>query len=195
MKKKDFLERLQAAIHDLAPAEQKVSLDYYNEMIDERIEAGMPEEAAVAEMGSPEQIAAEIRQNTLPVEMVPQKQKPGVWTIILLILGSPIWLSLLIALCAVVLSVYIALWSVMLSLWSVVLAMLCTSLGCFWVTATDLSSSPMNALLYFGTGAVAIGIGLLMMLGCKSLTLLCAEISAKPVGWLCQKFNRKAVRS
>lgn len=195
MKKQEFLKALQAALGDLAPAEQNVSLDYYDEMIDERIEAGMTEEAAVAEMGSPEQIAAEIGQNTPPMTATPPRQKPRVWTIILLILGSPIWLSVLIALGSVILSLYIVLWSVMLGLWSVVLALFCTSLGCLYVTAADVSSAPMNALLYFGTGVAAVGMGLLMMLGCKYLTLLCAKLSAKPVQWLCQKYSRKAVHA
>lgn len=188
MKKQEFLKALQEALDDLAPAEQNVSLDYYDEMIDERIEAGMTEEAAVAEMGSPEQIAAEIGQNTPPMTATPPKQKPRVWTIILLILGSPIWLSVLIALGSVILSLYIV-------LWSVVVALFCTSLGCLYVTAADVSSAPMNALLYLGTGVAAVGMGLLMMLGCKYLTLLCAKLSAKPVQWLCQKYSRKAVHA
>ena len=47
------------------------------------------------------------------------KRRLGVWEIVLLVLGSPIWLSLLIAAFAVILSLYISLWAVIISFWAV----------------------------------------------------------------------------
>ena len=60
---------------------------------------------------------------------------PRRWLIVLLALGSPIWLSLLIAAAAVVLSLYIVLWSLILSLWAVELSLAVAALA--GVTAAE----------------------------------------------------------
>ncbi len=195
MNKKEFLQALQQALADFVPAERHVTADYYAEMIDERIEAGMAEEEAVADIGTPGQIAAEIRQNAAPSALLPPKQKPRIGLITLLILGSPIWFSLLLALGCVTLAVYILLWSVILVLWAIVPAMLFTAVCCFVVTAVEMLTQPMTALLYLGTGAAATGIGLLMLLVCKPLTVLFAKVSAKLMRLIIQKCRRKAVNA
>ena len=41
------------------------------------------------------------------------------WETTLIIIGSPVWLSLLISLAAAAVSVYVSLWAIVISLWAV----------------------------------------------------------------------------
>ena len=59
MKKTDFLKKLQAALRALPKKEIEECLNFYGEMIDDRMEDGLSEEEAVAAVGSIKKIAAE----------------------------------------------------------------------------------------------------------------------------------------
>lgn len=61
MDRMTFLNELAAGLARLEPEDRKQVLDYYSEMILDRLESGVPEEEAVAELEPPEQIAAAIR--------------------------------------------------------------------------------------------------------------------------------------
>ena len=98
MGKAEFMETLRKRLAGLPQAEIEERLAFYNEMIDDRIEDGLTEEEAVAEVGPVEdvvnQIMSEIPLTALVREKVRPKRTLRVWEIILLVLGSPIWLSL-----------------------------------------------------------------------------------------------------
>ena len=127
MKKQEFLAELYERLKTLPQAEREQSLSYYSEMIDDRIDDGMTEEQAVQSVGAPKQIAEDIIQETpwitLLKERVKPKRKISVWEIVLLVLGSPIWLSLLISAFAVALSLYVVALSLVIVLWSVQIAL------------------------------------------------------------------------
>ena len=80
-------------------------------MVDDRIEEGLSEEDAVAQIGSVDEVVSQILSDTSIVKLVKEKISPKrkmrAWEIILLILGSPVWLSILIALFAVVFCAYL----------------------------------------------------------------------------------------
>ncbi len=60
MNKQEFLKALWMRLSDLPREDLEKSLDYYNEMIDDRIESGLSEEAAVLAVGSVEDAAKQI---------------------------------------------------------------------------------------------------------------------------------------
>ena len=106
MTKQIFLNELAAALHQLPREERYRTLNYYDELIDDRMEDGQGEEEAVASLGDPEQIVREI----LGEETEEQESKSTgrkVWLIVLLILGFPLWGTLLIAGIVLLLCVYI----------------------------------------------------------------------------------------
>lgn len=72
MDRMTFLNELAAGLARLEPDDRKQVLDYYSEMILDRIESGVPEDEAVAELEPPEQIAAAIR-----VEYGARQDSPG----------------------------------------------------------------------------------------------------------------------
>ena len=126
MDKKEFLSALEARLAGLPEADLQASLDFYAEMLDDLTEGGMTEREAVASLGSVDAIAEEILMDTPLPKLIKAKMKPKhrmrAWEIVLLAVGSPVWLPILIALFAVALSLYITLWAAVLSLYAADLA-------------------------------------------------------------------------
>lgn len=160
MTKREFLEELRKRLSDLNDAEFASSVAFYEEMIDDRMEDGLSEEEAVKEIGTPAEAAAHILEEMPLSKLIKarakSKGKLSVWIIILLCAGSPVWLSLVVAAAAVVISVYAALWSVVVSLWSTVAA--------FAVSAfASLIGAPVLFATGFGwTGLASIGASLFL---------------------------------
>lgn len=130
MHKQAFLDQLAALLRHVPPHELARSLEYYNEIIVDRMEDGMSEEEAVAALGPLDAIVEGILyEMPLPAliaarvnESKDKSSNKRLW-MILAILGIPIWLPLLLAGACVVLSIYIAIWAVFLSLYAVVFAL------------------------------------------------------------------------
>ncbi len=124
MTKTQFMAALGARLSRLPSEDVAKTLEYYGEMIDDRMEEGLSELEAVAAMGEMDEIVknaiAEMPLVHLVVERIKPKRALRVFEIVLLVLGSPIWLSIAISLFAVFLSVYISLWAVLVSLYAAV---------------------------------------------------------------------------
>ena len=122
MKKIEFAQTLRSRLSGLPYAEAEDRISFYLEAIEDRMEEGLSEEAAVAAVGTVDEVAEEILReiplSKIVKEKFNKKVKVGAGEIALIALGSPIWLSLLIAAFAVVFSLYAALWSVVISLWA-----------------------------------------------------------------------------
>lgn len=134
MNKKEFLSALQAGLSGLPEEDVKHWLDFYAEMIDDRMEDGMTETDAVAAVGPVCDVVAQILSETPLPKLVQAKVKPKhplrVWEIVLLVLGSPVWVPLLLAGVLVILACYAVLWSVIITLYAIDLSFaLCAVAG------------------------------------------------------------------
>ena len=107
MTKQLFLNELAAALHSLPREERYRTLGYYDELIDDRMEDGQNEEDAVASLGEPQQVAREILGEEEPAPSTSRGRK--VWLIVLLVLGFPLWGSLLFTAAVMVLCVFLCL--------------------------------------------------------------------------------------
>ena len=76
MNKTEFINQLSAALTGLSEEDIKKSVDFYTEMIDDRIEDGMPEEEAVAAVGSIDEIRSNILQEIPITRIVKEKITP-----------------------------------------------------------------------------------------------------------------------
>lgn len=175
MTKKEFLDELAKGIAGIPDEDITRSLEFYSEMIDDRMEEGKSEEEAVAEIGTVKdavsQILAEIPITKLIKEKVKKKRKLGTLEIVLLILGAPIWLSLLVAAFAVILSVYISVWAVIISLWAVFASLgACTlggiAAGVIFVCTDNLFSG----LAMLAASLILAGFTIFCFFGCKIAT-------------------------
>lgn len=167
MTKQIFLDALRAALASLPVAEIEKTLAYYEEMLNDRIEEGMSEEAAVASMEPVEVLASRVINDT-PImhKAVRKAQKSGVSTallIILAILGFPIWFPLLCAAGAVILATIAVLFAVIFSLIAVVLGLgvggITAVIGAFFYAGT----SGISTLFIVGAGLMVIGITILLL--------------------------------
>lgn len=175
MNKAEFLANLQKELHGLPQEDIKERLSFYSEMIDDRVEEGMTEENAVAQIGSVEDVVSQIMSEIPLSRLVKEKMKPKrafrAWEIILLILGSPIWLSILIAVIAVVLSVYIAVWAAVVSLYAVTFALaVCVFAGLIGAVFYIINGNMAGAGCYCGAGIVCAGLAILLFFGCIWIT-------------------------
>ena len=133
MTKLNFILSLNERLAGLPHDEMEEHLNFYIEMIEDRIEDGMPEEEAVAAVGTVDEIAEEIIAHIplfkIAKEKIKPKRKLKTLETVLLAVGSPVWASIAIAAVAVVLSLYISLWSIIFSLWSVFASFIGCTIG------------------------------------------------------------------
>lgn len=170
MNKQEFLSRLKEKLPANEDTQERLS--FYSEMIDDRTEEGMSEEEAVAEIGTVEsvlsQILSEIPLSKLVKETVKPKRALKAWEIVLLILTSPVWISLLIAAFVIVISVYIVIWSLLISLWAIEVSF---ALGAvymaIYVVVFIAQGRMLQSAAYFGASIALVGISILMFFVCK----------------------------
>ena len=174
MTKLEFISALTGKLSYLPWEDVRERVEFYIEAIEDRVEEGLSEEAAVAEVGSPEEIAALIIAD-LPAAVAEaphkkQRRKLSSGEIVLLVLGSPLWLSLLIAAAAVVVSLYASLWAVVISLWAVFVSVVAGAfagvVGGAFLTFANASSG----VFLIGAGIFCIGAAILLLHGCKAAT-------------------------
>ena len=171
MNKFDFLTQLRAKLWSIPKEDTERSVEYYREMIDDRMEEGLSEEDAVSAVGSVDDIIARILEETPLMQIAKQKLTPKrkirAWEIILLILGSPIWLSLLVSLLAVLLSLYVSLWAVIISLWAVFVSLAASSVGCIAAAIVVIATgSATQGIALISVGILCAGLAIFMYYGC-----------------------------
>lgn len=173
MTKSEFLAALEKGLAALPREDREKSLDYYSEMIDDRIEEGMSEQEAVEAVGSAEELAAGIVAEAMPPEpeAAPEpaqtaepehRRGMGAWTIALLILGSPVWLPLLCAGAVVVAAVYVVMWAGIAVLYAMTLCFAAGALsGVLGGIAHLVSGNLTQALALIGAGLACAGFTIL----------------------------------
>jgi uncharacterized membrane protein len=198
MTKIKFLLALHDKLSGLPQDDVEERLNFYSEMIEDRMEEGMPEEEAVAAVGSVDEIAAQIVGDIPLTKMVKEKIKHKhrlkAWEIVLLAVGSPIWFSLLIAFLSVVVSLYVSLWSVVISLWSVFVSLIaCALYGVVAGAAFSLGENALSGLAMIGAGLICGGLSVFLFYGCKAVTKGTALLAAKTVRGMKKAFVKKEV--
>lgn len=175
MSKQEFLEQLKKGLSGLPENDIEEQLDFYSEMIDDRIEEGLAEEDAVSKIGNIDEIIqtvlADIPLSKLVKEKIKPKRKLRVWEILLIALGFPVWFPLLLAIFVIVLSLYISLVSILISFWAVDVSLFACSIGgivsggVFVITGNTYAGVGM-----FGVALFLIGASLYAFFGCKYAT-------------------------
>ena len=191
MNKTEFLGELRRRLKGLPQNEVEERLTFYSEMIDDRIEEGVPEEDAVQEIGNVDAIVAQILEDVplwgIVKENIKKKNKKKlrrtkVWKTVLLALGAPVWIPLVIAVIAVILSLYISLWALVLSLWSVFACLAgCGLAGIVGGAAYAIQAKSIDGILLLSAGLICAGLAIFVFLGCKAATAGAAKLAEKIV--------------
>lgn len=195
MKKMEFIAKLRSNLIGLPYEDARERINFYSEMIADRMEDGLTEEDAVAVVGSVDKIAAEIKNEFLSgknvISSTKKKKHNKIWTGVLIALGSPLWLSLLIAALAVTLSLYAVLWSVIAALWSAVLALAVAGVAAIpGALIFAIKGTPLAALGFLGMGAFGAGLAVFAFYGVRFATKWAAFISKHTFLCIKNKFRR-----
>jgi uncharacterized membrane protein len=198
MTKMQFLMTLHDRLSGLPKNEIEERLNFYSEMIEDRMEEGLREEDAVAAVGSIEDIATHILAEVPLMKIAKEKIKPKrqlkTWEIVLLAVGSPVWASLLIGAAAAVLSVYAGLWSVVISLWACFGALIgCCIGGIVCGTAYICAGSAGMGIALTGLALVAGSLGIYLFFGCKYATKAAVALAKLFALGIKKKLVRKEV--
>lgn len=185
MNKQAFLTVLRSALSGLPQEDTEERLAFYSEMIDDRMEEGLSEEEAVADIGPVNKIVSQALADVPLMKLVKEKVKPKRslkgWEIALIILGSPLWISLLavgfslvVALYAVIFSLVVSLWAVEVALWSAWIGGVVSAVIFF------VQGHTVPAFAWLGAGIFCAGLAMLFLFvvtpATKGLVLLSKKV-------------------
>ena len=189
MNKQEFLSGLRNGLSGLPQEDIEERLTFYDEMLEDRMEEGLSEEEAVAAAGSVDDIVAQtvadIPLTRLAKERLLPKRGRAAWELALLLIGSPIWLSLALAAAAVVLAVYASLWAVFASLAAAAAA----SVPVYVVFIAGGSSASAFAML--SAGIVCAGLAIFMFFGSKEASKGIVALTRRITLWIKNRFIKK----
>ena len=188
MNKEQFMAALRHRLRYLPAEEVERSLSFYAESIDDRVEDGMSEWEAVAALGDVESIAREIETSLPLVTVVKERVKKEkhktsggskwLW-VLLIVLGCPIWLSVLAALAVSVLAVYVSLWVAVI---------------CVFIAPVVLFVVGLALLLYAIVKGIALGVGaVLLLVGSAAVLVGLALLLFAPLCLLAKGFGKLTV--
>ena len=185
MLKQEFLNALKEGLKGLPEKDIEERLTFYGEMIDDRIEEGLSEEAAVKEIGTVDEVVQQIVAETPLTKIVKEKIKPKrrmrAWEIILLILGFPLWFPLLAAAGAIILALYVTLWSLVIALWAVEIAFIVAAVALFvGAIVFFISGHGLAGLFVLGAALIFAALAIFLFFACvaasKGTVLLAKKI-------------------
>jgi len=176
MTKAAFLCELDSKLSLLPRDDREKSLEYYSELIDDRMEDGLSEAEAVATLGSVEEIYRETIADIPFQDLIKRKLKPkksiGVFGYILIFFGFLVFgLPILASVFSVTVSLYAALWAVVISFYAATLALLIGGVaGVIVFFPTVFAGATVKALFLLGAGIFSLGLVFPFFILSKKLT-------------------------
>lgn len=177
MTKNEFTRTLKSKINHLPKSERRKILQYYYEMISERMEDGMTEAEAIDALGDIDELLSAYTP-------VPKEPVRGVrlraWHIIMLIVGAPLWISLVAALLCIMLAFYIVIWALVVAFYVVFMALAVCGFACVMASVFALlSGSAPYFFVLMGAGAFLSGLAILWLIVCNLFAKAMAKVTAK----------------
>lgn len=201
MNKRKFLSKLSDKLSNLPHSEAQERLNFYSEMIDDLIEEGLTEEQAVLKVGNADDIAREIVTDDSFNDIVEEKLEPKKnttkgWQLALLIIGSPIWFSLLVAFFAVAFSLVVTLFAVSISLIAVLWAVFGSLIACaiasvIYCFILIFTGNALTGFAILGAGLVCGGLSIFLYYGCKYFTKTITVLSKKIISLIKTLINKR----
>jgi len=194
MTKEQFLNELKEKLKSLPKNEIEERINFYSEMIDDRIDEGKSEEEAIKEIGTVDEIIKEIASDTPLVSIVKEKIKPKrklrAWEILFLILGFPLWFPLTLVALLLILVAYLIIWIFVIAIYAIEIALIASfvmGIISFILYAAD---NNMN-VMPLAVGFIAGGLAILLFHLCIIITKKTAKFAKKIVVGIKTAFIRK----
>ncbi|MDO4778845.1 MAG: DUF1700 domain-containing protein [Tissierellia bacterium] len=184
MGKKEFLNSIIKKMSDFPKTEVDKAIEYYSEIIDDKKESGMTEQAAIESLGPIDEIIEELYLNSPMKTLIKKRLFPdkslSIWKNILIIFGSIISLPIIFT---VALTIYLIFAVLILMIYIINFSFIVTSIGVL------ISSIRMAFLSYYTQAIILFGM-LLILIGVTILLLIFTFKISKKVS----KFNSKYFR-
>lgn len=195
MDKQTFLALLREQLRGLPQSDIEQSLEYYGEMIDDRMEDGVSEEEAVAAMETPEEIARQILLDMPLPKVVKAKARPtrplAIWEIVLIIVGSPVWVPLIFAFVITFFALYMVIWAVIVALYAVNLAFALCGVAAWVQSGIALfTGAGLQVPFYIGLGLASLGIAVLLFFAFNVLSIKLVALNRRFILWAKKRFVR-----
>ena len=196
MNKEAFLAELRNALRGFPEEDIEERVAFYSEMIDDRMEEGLTEEEAIAQTGAIQNIVSQTIADTPLHKLVKENartRKPmSTGEIVLLVVGSPLWLALGIAFLAVMLALYIILWALLVALWAIEVSFIASALACV-ASAVYLftQGESIYALMALGAGLFLAGLSIFLFFGCVAASKGIVKLTGKIAVGIKSLFIRK----
>ena len=175
MNRAEFMEVLRKELVPLKKDETEKFINYYEEIIDDYLEDGLREDEVIEKIGNPKVIARNILSEQDHVDNKVPLTNSKIINIILLILGFPLWGSLLLAGLMLILSGLIIIWCIPFTAGV-------SALGFFAAGLWSIVVSPFMMADVLSVGVVQLGVGL----GTLGVSFLLAMVTLN----LSKKFTR-----
>lgn len=178
MSKKEYLKKLKRSLSPLKKKDRDPLLDFYKEMIEDKMENGKTEYEAVSELEPVETVAARtldeygIEKNDPKTK---SKTRLSPLAIVLIIVGSPLWIGLAAGVVGVAVGL---LCGALAAVVAVVVACFCLTLCgpiIFVSGIVGLFTDVGSGLIALGTGLISTAIGVIGAIGLYKLTVYIIE--------------------
>ena len=195
MDKNTFFETLKVRLAGIPEKELQQAIDYYDEIISDKVEDGVSEQEAIESLGSIDEIVrstlSDIPIKKLVKEKFGLKRKLRTWEIVLLSLTSIIWVPLLIVLMAVVLVLYVCLWSGVISVGAVSISSLAASLICALGVVDVVSGNLASGIVLAGFSMIFAGVAILTAIATFKFGKLMVIVCKKIILWIKSLFIKR----
>ncbi len=125
---------------------------------------------------------------------VETQKKLNTWQIVLLVIGSPLWLSLLIVVISLFVVMYIVSWAIIISFWAVFISIVSVALSMLLVgIAFTFTNKDLTGFAMIGIGIFCTGLSILLFFVCKSITKAFILFTKESIKWINNCFQKKEV--
>lgn len=175
MNREQFLSRLRMGLSGLPQADIEERVNFYSEMIDDRIEDGLSEEEAVKQVGPVEDIVHQTIYETplarLVKERITPKKKTSGARIALIIITFPLWIGLVGAAFGIIVGLFAVLFSLIVATWSVFISLAAGAVaGLVGGVITACFRSVLSGLVLISGAMVCGGLAIYMFYIAKAVS-------------------------
>lgn len=173
MNKKDFLDKLSRLIRSLPQSEIDRITNYYSETIADRMDEGMSEFEAVASLEDVEAIARQcLFENSVPEPKPPLSTGTKAAIIVFMVVGSPIWLPVVISVLSAILVALVSMWVALVSIFVSAIAMAISAVISFIYSPFVIASNPAYGIFAIGSGIFLAAVSICIFLAALKLSSL-----------------------
>ncbi len=199
MTKDEYLSELRAGLAAFSKDEVDRAVSFYEEMVDDRVEAGVSEEEAVGSLEPPAEAAARIISEMPAVPRAAARLRspktPRSWFvafIVAAVIGSPVWIPLTLGVIMAVIGCFIGLFGLLVAVWAIAASMLLGApIGLLYLVAGVKAGSVAGALMGLGCGAVVAGVGVFGI----HLAVAASKLLVRAIVWCARAVASPFVRS